>query len=423
VAGLKHTTIHGILAIALVAFAMIAVVCMAEGGLDALTGDSCVTCHIDAEYLPEGLVKEEIHFQVGLSCAGCHGGDPTKDDQDEAMSTAAGFVGVPSIKETPAFCGKCHSDIEFMRRYQPRIQTDQVRQYLTSGHGLGLTAGDENVAVCTSCHTAHGVLPASDTRSSVYPLNVPGTCNVCHGDADHMSASGLPTDQFVKFKQSVHGVALLDNQDTGAPACNDCHGNHGAAPPDVSSVAQICGQCHVNNMEYFSASKMGQVWDEKGYRSCQECHGNHEVRRTFDDMVGTGDQAVCINCHGVGEKGFEAAGRIHELLAELVDAHDEAEAQRAKVARRGMEDEEIGFLIQEAHQDLVQSRTLVHTFDPDRIAEKTKQGVAKASDAMTLGIEQIKEFHHRRRGLGLATIFITLLIVALYFKIRQMEGN
>ena len=62
-------------------------------------------------------------------------------------------------------------------------------------------------------------------------------------------------------------------------------------------------------------------------------------------------------------------------------------------------------------------------FDPDQVAEKTKQGVAKASDALTLGIEQIKEFNHRRRGFGLATIFITLLVVALFFKIRQMEGN
>lgn len=419
----KNITISVSFAALLVLSMMIAAVCLAEGGLDSLTGDSCVTCHTEADYLPEDLLKDDVHFQSGLSCAGCHGGDPTQDDQDAAMSVAAGFVGAPSPKDVPLFCGKCHSNIEIMRAYQPRIQTDQVQQYRTSKHGLGLAAGKESVAVCTSCHRSHGILPASDARSSVHALNVPATCAGCHGDADRMKASGLPTDQFDQFKMSVHGVALLENQDTGAPACNDCHGNHGATPPEVSSVAQICGQCHVNNMQYFAESKMGQAWEAEGYHSCQECHGNHEVRRTFDDMVGTGEQAVCINCHGEGEKGFAAAGRINGLLVELVGSYDKAEAQRVEVARRGMEDEEIGFLLQEAHQDLIQARTLVHTFDPDRVAEKTTQGVEKALDALSLGIEQIKEHHHRRRGLGLATIFITLLVVALYFKIRQMEGS
>jgi hypothetical protein len=35
--------------------------------------------------------------------------------------------------------------------------------------------------------------------------------------------------------------------------------------------------------------------------------------------------------------------------------------------------------------------------------------------------ESIKDFYFRRRGFGLATLFITLLAVALALKIRQME--
>ena len=151
---------------AVLAVCVLAAAVFAATGLDSLTGDSCVTCHMEADYLPGDLLEDDIHFQTGLSCAGCHGGDPESDDQETAMSPAAGFVGVPSKRDLSAFCGKCHSDIEFMRRYQPRIPTDQVRQYATSKHGMGLAAGDDKVAACADCHTAHAILPASDSRSS-----------------------------------------------------------------------------------------------------------------------------------------------------------------------------------------------------------------------------------------------------------------
>ncbi|MGD8414757.1 MAG: cytochrome c3 family protein, partial [Candidatus Latescibacterota bacterium] len=184
-----------------------------------LLEDQCFVCHRDEDYLPEHFDDDDIHIQPGVSCAGCHGGDPTSNDADVAMSEAAGFVGVPAKAEIPEFCGRCHSDIGYMRRFRPRIPVDQVLQYYTSLHGQRLEQGDQKVADCTSCHTAHGILPATDARSTVYPLNVPETCNHCHGNADYMSEYGIPTNQFAKYSQSVHGVALLEKEDTGAPAC------------------------------------------------------------------------------------------------------------------------------------------------------------------------------------------------------------
>ena len=50
--------------------------------------DQCVACHFDDESMPEGWLVADIHLQAGLSCAGCHGGDPTSIDEDEAMSEA-----------------------------------------------------------------------------------------------------------------------------------------------------------------------------------------------------------------------------------------------------------------------------------------------------------------------------------------------
>lgn len=392
-------------------------------GQETLEEDQCIVCHADDDNLPGDYFEDDIHMQAGLSCAGCHGGDPTSDDDEVAMSVEAGYIGVPSREEMSTFCGRCHSDIDFMRHYQPRIATDQESRYLTSVHSQKLSAGDQKVAVCTSCHTGHSILPAKDARSTVHALNVPATCQKCHSDADHMKGYGIPTNQYEKFAKGVHGVALLENQDTGAPACNDCHGNHGAVPPGVSSVRQVCGQCHVNNVQYFAASRMGEAFMEEELHGCEECHGNHYIPKTSDTMVGTDEHAVCMDCHDEGDGGYEAAASIRSQLDSLVAAYDSALVKQERVRTIGMDDVDIGFLLQESHQSLIQARTLVHTFDPERVGPKTREGVAKANEAILEAAVQIKDYHVRRRGLGMATLFITVLVIALALKIRQMEST
>jgi t-SNARE complex subunit (syntaxin) len=138
-------------------------------------------------------------------------------------------------------------------------------------------------------------------------------------------------------------------------------------------------------------------------------------------MVGTHDGAVCMDCHDTGDKGYLAAGRIYEQITTLVKAYDDAEARQEEVQRIGMDDEEIDFLLQESHQSLIQARTLVHTFDPEKVGAKTDEGVAKAASAAELALAQIKDYHVRRRGLGFATLFTTILVLALFLKIRKME--
>jgi len=396
---------------------------MAQDMLQLAEVDQCINCHIEEEILPEDFNKNDIHLQSGLSCSGCHGGDPSKDDMDEAMDPEAGYIGLPSKKDIPQFCGKCHSDIKIMREYQPRIPVDQVDQYFTSIHGQKLKQDDQKVADCTNCHTGHGILSAKDPRSTIYPLNIPTTCDKCHGDADYMQNYKIPTNQFEEFAKGVHGKKLLEDHDTGSPACNDCHGNHGAMPPGIASISHVCGTCHVNNMQYFSSSTMGEVFAEQELHACEECHGNHNVPRTSDDMVGVGEKSTCMNCHDEGDVGYEAASKIHERLNHSVAIYDSAEIQQREVHRVGMNDVEINFLLQDANQSLIEARTLVHTFDPDRVGEKTNLGVQKAKAAIQLAKQEISDYNIRRRGFGIATIFITLLVVALFFKIREIEKD
>jgi len=385
-----------------------------------LSNDECYNCHVENDILPDGFSELDIHIQEGLSCAGCHGGDPTISDEEESMNPSKGFVGVPDVKDIPMYCGKCHSKIEIMRVYQPRIETDQVTQYYTSVHGKKLKRGDENVATCISCHSSHSILPATDTRSTVYPIQLPHTCNKCHGNSEIMNKYNLDANQFELYSKSVHGIALLENKDIGAPSCNDCHGNHGAAPPGLASVAHVCGTCHVNNMNYFKNTEMAQAFEDADFHGCEECHGNHLVEKTNDDMIGVGENSLCTDCHAEREKGYSTAVEIRRLLKDLTNEYDSVSNKLVEVKNKGMNDIEIEYKLQEGKQNLIQSRTLIHTFSTERVNEKTSEGIKVLKEAALLSDEEIDKYYTRRNGFAIATLIFIIIAIALYFRIREM---
>jgi hypothetical protein len=383
--------------------------------------DHCYSCHKEIDNLPKDFSENDIHRHANLSCSSCHGGDPTSDDQEIAMNPSKGFIGAPKHKEIPKFCGKCHSNINLMRVFQPRIATDQVEQYYTSIHGKKLLAGDENVAECASCHSAHSILPAKDPRSTVHALNVPGTCNKCHGNSDLMKKYNLPSNQLEEYSKSVHGVALLKMKDLGAPACNDCHGNHGAMPPGATSISHVCGSCHASNMEYFNATKMAKAFQEQDFHGCEQCHGNHAIEKPNDEMVGVGKSSKCVDCHSAGDEGYEVSKKLYSSITNLKNKFDAANAKFLEVKKKGMNDIDIGFLLQDAKQSMIQSRTLIHTFDSTKVGLKTKEGIEISNKASLLAQNEIDEYYTRRNGFAVATFVFLLVVLALYFKIKDKE--
>ena len=209
--------------------------------------DTCVECHTvmdGAIQRPALLIKDDIHTANGLSCSDCHGGDRTSDDPTVAMSRAKGFVGKPKRTAIPQLCAKCHASPDYMRRFRPQQRVDQFELYKTSVHGKLLASGDENVATCIDCHSVHDIRAVKDAMAPVHPLRLPDTCGRCHGDAQKMAKYGIPTNQLEHYRTSVHWAALK-NGDLSAPTCASCHGNHGAKPPQVESVAAVRGSCHV----------------------------------------------------------------------------------------------------------------------------------------------------------------------------------
>jgi hypothetical protein len=282
---------------------------------------SCLSCHGNPDVFDQDsrtrvveAFASDVHGAAGLSCQDCHGGNPDPalaDDMDRAMASddpQHPYRGVPERAAIPAFCGRCHSDPAYMRRFNPELRVDQEREYGSSHHGQGLARGDLGVATCADCHGAHGILAADDPRSPVYPRQVAETCRKCHGDAKHMAgrstADGrpLPIDQYERWRRSVHAQALLDKEDLSAPTCNDCHGNHGAAPPGVASIAFVCGRCHAREAELFRQGPKHAAFEahnellaDAGPESCAACHSAPEPQAA---LTGVRAFSECITCHG-----------------------------------------------------------------------------------------------------------------------------
>lgn len=398
-----------------------------EQGEEPPREDSCVSCHLEmGDELAEPVegMKGDVHARQGLSCADCHGGDPSAGfdgDMEAAMDPAKGYVGAPSRAQIPRFCARCHSDPNYMRRYNPRVQTDQYERYQTSQHGKLLARGDDKVAVCTDCHGVHGILPANDARSPVYPMNIPNTCGRCHADPDYMASYGIPTNQVAAYSSSVHGQALLDKGDQAAPACNDCHGNHGANPPGAPSIAYICGQCHLNNAELFLKSPHKAAFDEMGLPECETCHGNHAIKPPTDDMLGAGPQSVCTECHEPDSKGYLAAVGMRLQIEELKRVIAEADSLLSAAERAGMEVSEPKFELNEADDALIKARTMIHSLSVEQVRKVIEAGLQKAQDALGAGYQAMADLQFRRKGLAVSTIFILIFAWGLYLKIKDVD--
>lgn len=386
--------------------------------------NSCVECHmqLDDSRLADPIrqFQSDIHSQRGLSCASCHGGDPTRQDPDGAMDPHKRFVGKPGPKDTPLFCGKCHSDAALMKKYNPALRVDQVSEYATSTHGKQAAKGDSNVATCSSCHGSHGIRPVKDPNSPVYPTKVAETCGRCHANAEYMKPYSIPADQLQKYRSSVHAEALLKG-DISAPTCNSCHGNHGAAPPGVTSVANVCGTCHSRQAELFQKSPHGAAFDALGIGQCLACHNNHDVRHPTDELLGIGPSAVCIKCHDKGDDGFEAAKVMREYVNELTVHAEQARTLLDRAGRAGMEVSRAKFDLTGAQDKLIDARVVVHSFSPDEVGRVTKAGLDIATKAEVSGAQALQDLQFRRKGLAASLIFILAAILSIHLKLRQLE--
>ncbi len=387
--------------------------------------DVCAACHLetgdDRLATPAKEFPGDIHKAKGFGCVSCHGGDAGASGM-EAMDRAKGYIGKPTRQQVAQVCGRCHADAAFMKRYNPSLRVDQVAEYATSVHGRRLRdLGDPNVATCVSCHPAHAIRPPSDPKSSVHPLHVADTCGRCHGDAKYMASYKIPTDQMAKYKTSVHWKAMTDKGDLSAPTCNDCHGNHGAVPPGVNWVGNVCGQCHTVMADLFKKSVHAKAFAEMGNPGCATCHENHGIQPAGDHMLGLGDKAVCSTCHAAGDKGGKTATDMRALLDSLNAETQKAGAILLQAERAGMEVSQPQFDLNGAKDALVKARAAIHSFMVAPVKQEVDAGLAISTKAYARGVRAMEELRFRRVGLGVSLVVIVALIAGLVMKIRQVD--
>ena len=399
-------------------------------GLPAATqplSESCVSCHL--ELGDERLVKpakqlgEDIHAAKGFGCASCHGGDARATGM-EAMDPAKGYIGKPERRDIPQLCGRCHADPRFMKRYNPSLRVDQVAEYQTSVHGRRLKElGDPKVATCASCHPAHAIKPPSDPKSSVHPLRVADTCGRCHADSKYMEPYGIPTNQVQRYKTSIHWKTMTEKGDLSAPICNDCHGNHGAAPPGVSWVGNVCGQCHTVMAELFSKSIHAKVFIQMGAPGCATCHDNHGIQAASDELLGLGRTSVCVACHTAEDKGGKAAVDMRGLLDSLRTEAGRTRAILLQAERAGMEVSQAQFELNGGKDALVKAQAAIHAFTVEAVKKEAEPGFAVSAKAYARGVRALEELRFRRKGLAVSVLIILAVIGGLVLKIRQLDGR
>jgi hypothetical protein len=383
--------------------------------------DTCIACHerLDEPRLsdPVRAFANDVHAAQGFGCLACHGGAAGRQP-------ARGFLSKPERREIPRLCGQCHSDAAFMRQFNPSMRVDQVTEYYTSVHGQRLRdLNDPSVATCIDCHPPHGIRPPADAASTVHPLNVAETCGRCHSDAVRMASYGIPTDQQEEHRGSVHGRLLYDEGDVSAPTCNDCHGNHGAVPPGVNSIRNVCGECHATMADFFGQSAHVEIFEEAGLPGCETCHGNHAIDVPTDENLATRSEQVCGECHRPGAPVGSEFTVMKQLIDSLESEFDRSRAILAAAANAGMEVSQAEFELEDVNNALTLARNAIHSFHVEPVKQNIDEGFRITAAGFARGEAALGEHRFRRVGLGVSTLIILGLIAGLAMKIRQLEGG
>jgi predicted CXXCH cytochrome family protein len=235
----------------------------------------CSDCHQDKTAYPHASrpfrTRRDVTVAYYEQCKSCHFANYTK------TLDGVHYAVMAQGNRKAALCVDCHGAHDITRPTEPRARISQTcagchqpisRIYLASVHGEGLTAGNQDVPVCTDCHRAHDI---ADPRDGSLALRTPEICGRCHTDPDLMGRYGLSTRVVDTYLRDFHGMAsslsrgrarsTRDKPGTLAAVCTDCHGVHDikksrdpSSPVERRNLVKTCRKCHPDATEAFPAS-------------------------------------------------------------------------------------------------------------------------------------------------------------------------
>ncbi|MGA7950698.1 MAG: cytochrome b/b6 domain-containing protein [Thiobacillaceae bacterium] len=294
-----------------------------QAGADAapkvIANKRCMNCHGDEEAKtvkrPDGT---EINIFVDKSafersahgkqfCVGCHN-NITALPHEEPLPIRVG-------------CIECHRQKWAEQQQHPtaeyktlRMVIQQTDSYLHSVHAQPNRLDDSKVnATCTDCHDAHNIGPIGSEQSPGHRLKNPEVCGRCH------------EKEKAEYLSSVHGKAVMEQKNTRAAVCSDCHTTHNINSPQGDatklSITQNCGNCHKEEQKSYLGSYHGQV-ARLGYTNtakCFDCHGAHGIRKVDDPASRVNSKNVletCRSCHKgatANFTSFQPHGNSHDF--------------------------------------------------------------------------------------------------------------
>jgi hypothetical protein len=290
--------------------------------------DACLACHQNPQFAAalgngdsfELFVNPDefnhsVHGESAVTCIQCHVGfEPAMGHGFKFGSRREATL---RLNET---CGQCH-----------KTQADQEKD---SAHAAARAVGKMEAAICTDCHTAHAVKRLKDPATGqILPETrtwIPTTCQKCHSAI------------YEKYRNSVHGAALTDENNPNVPTCIDCHDVHIIEDPRTATFRlnspQICAKCHTDpkRMDQYGLSTQvlntyvadfhgttvtifEQVSPDAATNKpvCYDCHGIHDIIRVDDPQKGLAVKAnilaKCQKCHPDASANFPDAWMSHYI--------------------------------------------------------------------------------------------------------------
>jgi hypothetical protein len=110
-------------------------------------------------------------------------------------------------------------------------------------------------------------------------------------------------------------------------------------------------------------------------------------------------------------------------LTRLDEAINNAHTVLGLAESSGMEVSQARLDEDQARDALTKARVTIHSFRKDLVNQDIQEGLKIAAKNLQAGKNALAERDYRRRGLGLALIFICLTVAGLFLYIRRMERS
>jgi predicted CXXCH cytochrome family protein len=204
------------------------------------------------------------------------------------LGLLAGSAFGRAVPDSVANCLNCHEDKQLSMTLKDGATMSLAidpQEFSRSVHGGQL--------VCTDCHAGYDENhPSGKTFPSrrAYAIAAYETCKKCHFDT------------YTRTLESVHYELLKAGLDT-APVCTDCHGAHNIQNPHDkrAMVSRSCATCHDAVYKRYAASVHGKalvVEDNQDVPACTDCHTHHQIQQPGTPQFRLGSPQLCIRCHG-----------------------------------------------------------------------------------------------------------------------------